>query len=132
MSEKPPVVLTPSPGAGLPADIASYNAHLATAATTGTDKWFTASWLFAECYMYRRLRALFAAQPHWAAFDCFQAQKMAAFGSSAKGIMDLATSMEALVSRGKPAEDVLHAEWDGIMSTCLWGNVSSCAESERG
>ena len=75
VSEKPPVVLTPSPGAGLPADIASYNAHLATAATTGTDKWFTASWLFAECYMYRRLRALFAAQPHWAAFDCFQADR---------------------------------------------------------
>ncbi|KAL8291312.1 hypothetical protein RQP46_002290 [Phenoliferia psychrophenolica] len=117
-------VLPPIESDGLPADLSFYNSHLLSASLTSTNTWFTASWLFAECYMYRRLRALFASKPHWTLFDPFQTQKMAAFRSSARGIMDLAKTMETLVKRGKPEEAELRAEWNGVVSTCLWGNAT--------
>jgi hypothetical protein len=37
---------------GLPDDIALYNDELAAARKAGHSKWFTASWLYAECYLY--------------------------------------------------------------------------------
>lgn len=36
---------------GLPDDVALYNDELERARATGHDKWFTASWLYAECYL---------------------------------------------------------------------------------
>ncbi|KAK4701394.1 damage-control phosphatase, subfamily III, partial [Phenoliferia sp. Uapishka_3] len=117
-------VLPALPDVGLPSDTSSYNSLLTSFSSTNTNKWFTASWLYAECYMYRRLRTLFAATKHWHLFDPFQTQKMDAFRSSATGIMQLAKTMQELVKRGKPKDEELKAEWSGIMSTCLWGNAT--------
>ncbi len=37
---------------GLPDDIALYNDELNLAREKGQSKWFAASWLYAECYLY--------------------------------------------------------------------------------
>ena len=65
---------------------------------------------------------MFAATRHWATYDVFAAQKLAAFRSSSAGIMALARSVEDLVRRGPSTDvDVLHADWIKMLEVCLWG-----------
>lgn len=87
---------------------------------------------------YRRLRCLFSAAPKWASFDPFATQKLSTFRSSATGIMQLASSIEAMrltaarlrltaeqaKKRGDTAEENLEIEWERIVSVCLWGNAT--------
>ncbi|ORY72884.1 DUF89-domain-containing protein [Leucosporidium creatinivorum] len=114
------------PATGLPDDITEYNAELESARSAGTPlRWFNASWLYAECYMYRRVRGLFASTSHWATFDCFASQKIEAFRSSSKGIHTLATAVAELVKKGKTDDEaVLHADWQAMLEVCLWGNAT--------
>ncbi|KAJ1967531.1 Hairy/enhancer-of-split with YRPW motif protein 2, partial [Dimargaris verticillata] len=41
--------------------------------------WFTATWLFSECYMYRRIYQAFAVTEHWKDYDYFAEKKHSAF-----------------------------------------------------
>lgn len=119
--------LSPLSTTGLPDDTSEYNAAIEEANASGTPlKWFNASWLYAECYMYRRIRGIFASTEHWKLFDCFASQKLEAFRSSSKGIMTLAQSVQQLVAQGPPTdEEILHADWIKMLEVCLWG-ASPC------
>ncbi|GAA6022458.1 hypothetical protein JCM10207_004400 [Rhodosporidiobolus poonsookiae] len=117
--------LSPIPDTGLPADTALYNSELSKLADQGQNKWFTAPWLFAECYMYRRVRALFSASPAWTLFDPFVGPKTSTWRSSAAGAAALATSLESLIAAG-PSSDVEKRRLDflGLAEACLWGNAT--------
>ncbi|GAA6036170.1 hypothetical protein JCM8097_006813 [Rhodosporidiobolus ruineniae] len=126
--------LTPLEPTGPPEDAYVYNTELAQLKEKNQDKWFTAPWLYAECYLYRRLHALFAVTQHWSLFDPFASQKLSTWKSSASGAAALAKSLEALVSRAggkvpqppfaKEDEDKLRVDFLALAEACLWGNAT--------
>ncbi|GAA5895554.1 hypothetical protein JCM6882_000338, partial [Rhodosporidiobolus microsporus] len=129
--------LKPLEGAGLPDDTALYNSELAALAAKGQNKWFTAPWLYAECYLYRRLRLLFstpsAVSTGWSLFDPFQSQKVSTWRSSASGAAALAKSLQSLHSSGpvRPSSAQDEERWEklridflAIAEACLWGNAT--------
>ena len=127
---------------GLPDDVALYNNELKLAREKGQSKWFAASWLYAECYLYattqpthidpfpranhlalrsyRHLRILFASTKHWTQFDPFATQKLDAFRSSAAGIYALAKSLQQRVDNGAVTDEKeLEAEWVSMLEIDL-------------
>lgn len=129
--------LTPLPDDGFP-DIAGYNNELQ--ARGGAPKWHDVEWLYAECYLYRRIATLFslARHPFWKAYDIFQRQKMSTFQSSRPAVLELASRYREIIEqiRGsknhavvdatdprevEEAEKVLFTEMAEI---CLWGNAT--------
>lgn len=129
--------LTPLPDDGFP-DIEGYNAELQ--ARGGSPKWHDIEWLYAECYLYRRIATLFslAQDPFWKAYDIFQRQKMSTFKSSRPAVLELASRYKeiitqihtsknhAVVNTSDPkeieqAEQLLFTEMAEI---CLWGNAT--------
>ncbi|KAL7341247.1 DUF89 domain-containing protein [Rhodotorula toruloides] len=117
--------LSPLQATGLPDDTAAYNDELAQLAEKGENKWFSAPWLFAECYLYRRLRGLFAVTKHWNLFDPFASQKLSTWRSSAVGAAALAKSLQKLVQEG-PVNDEKKLKLDllGMLEVDLWGNAT--------
>ena len=122
----------PLPDDGAP-DVAGYNAELAA---RGPPTWHRASWLFAECYLYRRISALFALSKAWRAYDVFARSKTATFRSSRRAVLELAAKYRQIQAqlRGdgasgpavsdeerEVAERLLFAE---MCEICLWGNAT--------
>ncbi|KAH8394719.1 hypothetical protein KR222_002647, partial [Zaprionus bogoriensis] len=52
-----------------------YNELIEKYKSRDKDQWFTADWLFAECYLHRRILDAFRRTKTLQSFDCFRAQK---------------------------------------------------------
>ncbi|KAI5742939.1 hypothetical protein M8J77_012880 [Diaphorina citri] len=50
--------------------------------------WYYTEWLFAECYLYRRLREIFETTQHLKDYDVFEHQKSGVYYGSIKSIKD--------------------------------------------
>ncbi|KAJ3486942.1 hypothetical protein NLI96_g3894 [Meripilus lineatus] len=115
----------------IPADgeamVEMYNEELARLAAKERNTWFTAPWLYAECYLYRLIRSFFVQSTHWRTFDPFATQKETTFKSSGKAIYQLARTMHELeVDKSEFDKDpaklgVLFGE---MIQMCLWGNAT--------
>ncbi|KAG0228151.1 hypothetical protein BGW42_002358 [Actinomortierella wolfii] len=126
-------------------DVEEWNANLAK--YYPTSSWFKASWLFAECYLYRRVREAFALSTHWRDYDPFFEQKQSVFKSSQKAVVAIATRLMSAVSssdddgseegqqnKKRSALDVLVEGGRTSVGTreaflemaemCLWGNAT--------
>ncbi|KAF9159459.1 hypothetical protein DFQ26_006497, partial [Actinomortierella ambigua] len=119
-------------------DVEEWNANLAK--YYPTSSWFKASWLFAECYLYRRVREAFALSTHWRDYDPFFEQKQSVFKSSQKAVLAIATRLMAAVSSGdgegtkRSALDILvqggrtsagtREAFLEMAEMCLWGNAT--------
>lgn len=105
--------------------------------------WFTAPWLFCECYLYRLVRSIFARSSHWQQYDPFSTQKIAAFRSSASAVASLSDAVEPLIRKAemgaqqrlgvttkddkqdvKAINDGLFVLFREIAQTSLWGNAT--------
>ncbi|PUU75482.1 hypothetical protein B9Z19DRAFT_1110060 [Tuber borchii] len=111
-------------------DIAGYNEELEK---LGNPRWFDAPWLFAECYLYRRLNTFFANSKTWKTHDVFRVQKTNAFKSSRAAVLKLASQYRQIVSSLKeskePTDTRETAETEKEIFTdmskmCLWGNAT--------
>lgn len=94
-------------------------------------KWWTMDWLFAECYLYRRLRTFFAVTEHWKRFDPFFDQKADTYKSSSTAILELAKVMNGLTERTAELEQGFEAEGSAMelaflemAQSQLWGNAT--------
>ncbi|MCJ1269406.1 hypothetical protein MMC22_009298 [Lobaria immixta] len=113
------------------ADVQAYNDELAA---LGSPTWFNMPWLYAECYLYRRMSTSFALSKHWKNYDIFARQKMSSFRSSRPAVLELAAKYKELVSQlesdavsSKSAEEVKEAErilFTEMCEICLWGNAT--------
>ncbi|KAG6906847.1 hypothetical protein DXG01_011726 [Tephrocybe rancida] len=102
-----------------------YNAELNRLATLGKNTWFTAPWLFAECYLYRLFRAYCALTTHWSSYDPFLAQKLSTFSQSGASIRQIATSMHELESeKALLDKEKLAILFREMLQMCLWGNAT--------
>ncbi|KAH9915315.1 DUF89 domain-containing protein [Fomitopsis serialis] len=105
----------------------TYNTELARLTEQGKGTWFTAPWLYAECYLYRLLRSYFSQTKHWASHDPFQAQKQETFRKSSQAIFQLATTMHELErDKARLASDSqnLNVIFKEMIQMCLWGNAT--------
>lgn len=124
--------MSPLPDDGKP-DIAGYNHELEQ---RGNPKWFDVAWLFAECYIYRRMNTLFSLSTHWKQYDVFSRKKMSTFRSSRNAVLELAKRyndlMKQLQSKDSALASVSEEERskaeEGLFvemcSICLWGNAT--------
>ncbi|KAJ5903411.1 hypothetical protein N7504_005794 [Penicillium tannophilum] len=123
--------LTPIEDDGHP-DIASYNQELEQ---RGNPVWHDVPWLYAECYLYRRIESYFALSKHWKGYDVFARQKMSTFKSSRPAVIELAARYRELAldaesgkgSEGKSPEEIEAAEkllFSEMCEICLWGNAT--------
>ncbi|KAJ7063533.1 DUF89 domain-containing protein [Mycena amicta] len=118
-------VLQPIPSDGEPADM--YNSELQRLADCSKNTWFTAPWLYAECYLYRLLRSYFLQTRHWSLLDPFSTQKQETFQQSGKGVAQIARSMHELdVEQTKVESDPskLAVLFKEMIQMCLWGNAT--------
>ncbi|CAO1638224.1 unnamed protein product [Parajaminaea phylloscopi] len=110
------------------ASVKLYNEELAR---LGHPTWFSAPWLFAECYLYRFVRSLFDSSADWKDFDPFGSQKLSAFQSSGAAIEQLAQTLEQLLEQQQGSADAAANTADGLKLTffamaqsALWGNAT--------
>ncbi|KAB8078407.1 hypothetical protein BDV29DRAFT_187924 [Aspergillus leporis] len=122
--------LTPLPDDGEPG-IAEYNQELEQ---RGNPSWHDVPWLFSECYLYRRMSALFALSKYWKGYDVFARQKMSTFKSSRPAVLELAARYKELAlgaekggADGRTPEQIEQAErilFSEMCEICLWGNAT--------
>ncbi|CCM00959.1 uncharacterized protein FIBRA_03007 [Fibroporia radiculosa] len=124
MARDRPLEDIPADGEGL---VEIYNTELARLAEQGKGSWFTAPWLFAECYLYRLLRSYFVQSTHWRTHDPFFEQKLDTFQKSSQAIFQLATTMHELErDKATLASDPknLNVIFKEMIQMCLWGNAT--------
>ncbi|KAF4545161.1 uncharacterized protein LTHEOB_5572 [Lasiodiplodia theobromae] len=120
--------LTPLPDDG-EADVAGYNKELEA---LGNPTWYNVPWLFAECYLYRRINTAFTLSQNWKSYDIFARQKMDTFRSSRPAVLELAARYKDLITQlesGKAQSQEDKEEADKILfmemcEICLWGNAT--------
>ena len=91
------------------ANVDLYNQELEQLREQGRNSWIKAPWLYAECYLYRRLRSLFLQQPEWTLHDPFLKSKLDSFRSSKAAVLQLAYATQTLCE--KPETDVKVCRW---------------------
>lgn len=69
--------------------VETYNKELEKLSAEGKGTWFTAPWLYAECYLYRLLRSYFTSTKYWKDYDPFRAQKEGTFQASGTAIYSM-------------------------------------------
>ncbi|KAL6704599.1 Hairy/enhancer-of-split with YRPW motif protein 2 [Coniothyrium glycines] len=114
-------------------DVDAYNQELAA---RGSPRWHSVPWLYAECYLYRRISSVFKQTQHWRAYDLFARQKIATFKSSRPAVLELAARYRDIVTdlqqkhtvadaqtpeQREAAEKILFTE---MCEICLWGNAT--------
>ncbi|KAL9004126.1 MAG: hypothetical protein Q9188_003048 [Gyalolechia gomerana] len=112
-------------------DVVDYNKELSA---LGAPTWFDVPWLYAECYLYRRINTFFARSTHWKSYDVFAQQKMSTFRSSRPAVLELAAKYKEFISqlqddnsKSKTTEEVEEAEkllFTEMCEICLWGNAT--------
>ena len=112
-------------------DVSLYNEELKK---RGNPTWHNVSWLYSECYLYRRINTLFARSQHWKGYDVFARQKLDTFKSSQRAVLELASRYKDLIEQvkaGKPesmsTDDARKAEtllFNEMAEACLWGNAT--------
>ncbi|KYK57136.1 DUF89 domain-containing protein [Drechmeria coniospora] len=119
--------LTPLLDDGHAEEIAVYNKELDDLDGPG---WLDVPWLYAECYLYRRISTYFQLTQHWKKHDIFARQKIDTFRTSRNAVLELAARYRELmgqihahkaVTHDEDAERLLFAE---AFEICLWGNAT--------
>ncbi|KAJ2915869.1 hypothetical protein MD484_g4554, partial [Candolleomyces efflorescens] len=104
-----------------------YNKELEELALDNRNTWFTAPWLYAECYLYRLLWSFFAVTQHWNKYDPFRLSKVKTFKHSGASILKIATTLHELEkSKDELISDPsrLEAIFTEMAQMCLWGNAT--------
>uniref|UniRef100_A0A6B2EKQ7 Sugar phosphate phosphatase n=1 Tax=Phlebotomus kandelakii TaxID=1109342 RepID=A0A6B2EKQ7_9DIPT len=84
------------------------------------NSFFSAVWLHAECYMYRRVRAMFEETVTLRDFDYFQNQKVDAFKGSEDAFLRLTDKFNE--TREAKSREELKQLFRQLMRVNLWGN----------
>ncbi|XP_063598157.1 damage-control phosphatase ARMT1-like [Penaeus indicus] len=124
-TNKPFRILQADPSASPHDDSDEYNRELEkfTIENEEQPKWFTAPWLYAECYMYARIHEAFYLCDPLRGFDPFLVQKQKALVDS-KGAVDCLSKrvMTACNSVSNFTQQLLKQYVIQLLEVCLWGN----------
>ncbi|KAF4589172.1 DUF89 domain-containing protein [Ophiocordyceps camponoti-floridani] len=112
---------------GFPDETAAYNKELQN---LGYPSWHNVPWLFAECYLYRRINTLFQRTKRWKTYDVFARQKIDTFRSSRHAVLELASRYREIIAQlraNMPATGDVEAEkllFFELFEICLWSNAT--------
>ncbi|KAK4446872.1 DUF89-domain-containing protein [Podospora aff. communis PSN243] len=117
--------LTPIRDDGLP-DVKIYNDELEK---LGNPTWLNVSWLYSECYLFRRISTSFSLSTHWKNYDVFARQKNKTFRSSRPAVLELAARYRDIVTqlgekKGEVDEEAERILFQEMCEVCLWGNAT--------
>lgn len=101
-------------------DVDDWNRHISNYFAGVT--WFTGTWLFNECYLYRRLREIYIMSHFWKSYDPFGEQKLATFRGSHGSVFDLARKMPEMIQ--PVSEERKELVYQELLQVCLWGNAT--------
>ena len=101
-----------------------YDSHIEATKPT----WFNSEWLFAECYLYRRLRHIFAASTHWKSFDPFAESKMNTLQASGTAVGACAELIQSLLAAGPAPYSPDSSTFADLLSLSLWGNATDLSQ----
>lgn len=102
-------------------DVAIYNRYLREQSESeGTIRYFTAIWLHAECYMYRRIRNFFENTTSLKELDPFEKQKQEAFTQSTDAIIAISEYLLTVVKKSETLD--IKEEFFKLLKLNLWGN----------
>ncbi|KAF0561751.1 DUF89-domain-containing protein [Gigaspora margarita] len=87
------------------------------------ENWHTATWLFTECYLYRRITSIITNTKHWRNYDPYFRQKEDAFKLSFSEIFKFSKHIDELISSSKEKIDDNKIFYD-LAHISLWGNVT--------
>ncbi|XP_051020353.1 damage-control phosphatase ARMT1 [Acomys russatus] len=90
--------------------------------STGELRWFFSPWLFAECYMYRRIHEAMVQSPPIHDFDVFKESKDSNFFESQESIDALCLHLQQLRPVRELSEKQLKEEFLRLLQISLWGN----------
>ncbi|XP_059842320.1 damage-control phosphatase ARMT1 [Hypanus sabinus] len=121
-TDKPALPLTDE----LP-DVPQWNKYLeqqqARLGTEENTSWFKASWLYMECYMYRRIHEALQLNPPICDFDVFNEAKTQGFLESQEAITALSAHLQEINTNVKSFKQTqIKAELLRILQIALWGN----------
>ena len=114
-------------------DMAEYNEELELRLQA---TWHNIEWLYAECYLYRRIRGYFGMSQHWTGYDVFSKQKMSTFKSSRPAVLELAARYRDIITQTEKGKNVVDSDdpakveaaeqllFTEMMEICLWGNAT--------
>ncbi|KAL1683960.1 hypothetical protein EV122DRAFT_286189 [Schizophyllum commune] len=100
-----------------------YNTQLEALRKEGKHTWYTAPWLFAECYLYRLLRNYFVSSG-LRDYDPFFKQKIDTFAKSSVAVLQLTTTLHTLESSPTTDPAGLEVLFKEMIQMCLWGNAT--------
>nr|KAK5440957.1 Hairy/enhancer-of-split with YRPW motif protein 2 [Exophiala xenobiotica] len=93
--------------------------------------WLAAPWLFTECYLYKRVQAIFVISDTqiWPSYDYFKRQKDSTFAKSSAAVEELAARFINMVKEKDAFTDQTHADAQRLLFTemveiALWGNAT--------
>ncbi|KAJ8409699.1 hypothetical protein AAFF_G00217580 [Aldrovandia affinis] len=85
--------------------------------------WFKSSWLYVECYMYRRIQESVRLNPPICDFDVFKEAKTQSFFESQQAIMAICTYLQGLMKNMDDlSETQLLDQFLKLLQVSLWGN----------
>ena len=114
-------------------DVGDYNEELDA---RGQPTWHDIEWLYAECYLYRRVRTFFGMSTHWKSYDVFNRQKLSTFKSSRPAVLELAARYRGIAEQMEKSSAIVDSEdpvkieeaqkvlFTEMVEICLWGNAT--------
>lgn len=93
--------------------------------------WFKSPWLFAECYVYRRIReAMLLCTTSLKDYDPYEKSKLESHELSLKSVLQLITNLCPLdLNSEKENESLMHERFRVIMEALLWANKNDLSLS---
>ena len=104
---------------GSDSDQESWNRFIVSIAPN--DSYFTAIWLYSECYVYRRIRAIFQDTKTMREYDYFEDSKHIAYFQSLPAITLLLYRVQDFNSTKRSTEEVKEC-FLKLLKLNLWGN----------
>jgi len=104
-------------------DISVWNSYLVQQKERESNSctWYTAPWLWVECYMYRRISQAVFSVPQLRSFDVFRSQKEEGMLSSLSAMRQLGEWWSRRLENLDVNKDQLE-DWQTLLEVCLWGN----------
>ncbi|XP_076815430.1 damage-control phosphatase ARMT1-like isoform X2 [Clavelina lepadiformis] len=104
-------------------DKEAWNKRLQQYSNDSPASWFTAPWLYVECFMYRRIAGVLNSSTYLKTFDPFAEQKQQSLMQSMTAVENLATFLHSVKQSVKVNDTAMLKQFFvDFLQVSLWGN----------
>ncbi|XP_054282969.1 damage-control phosphatase ARMT1-like isoform X2 [Macrosteles quadrilineatus] len=111
-------------------DAAIYNKYLDKKMKNGSPvTWYSTEWLYAECYLYRRIKEAFLLSKTLGNYDPFHQQKTEAIEEALTSMEVLASFLLNLFENHHQSSEIEYLTFQRILKLSLWSNKADLSLS---